>query len=313
MKDILLDIVTISECLGLDLKKMGDRYVCSCPLHKDDTPSFTIYPKTNSFFCYSCHTGGTPLELAKILEPNIRTWSDLVRWYNTVINNDIPVRTPYKYSPPIHKVEELLNFEEEIVLPESELSKDPFLAEFSIRYTDKGRSRGRHIIPIMLDNKLIAYEARCFSGNLTPKTLILPVSVRIHSYLWNYDNLVNNLPIIVVEGIKGALAVISFGYFNVVSSFGAKLTGDQVMLLLTKTPTEVIVAYDGDSAGDLGADDAISQLLAWTKVSRVYLPKGTDPWDVEFDTWKDSVDNRVVIENQERQKEFLERFKEGLF
>jgi hypothetical protein len=87
MKDILLDIVTISECLGLDLKKMGDRYVCSCPLHKDDTPSFTIYPKTNSFFCYSCHTGGTPLELAKILEPNIRTWSDLVRWYNTVIMN----------------------------------------------------------------------------------------------------------------------------------------------------------------------------------------------------------------------------------
>jgi hypothetical protein len=33
-----------------------------CPFHVDKTPSFTIYPRQNTFYCYSCHVGGTVID-----------------------------------------------------------------------------------------------------------------------------------------------------------------------------------------------------------------------------------------------------------
>ena len=41
-----------------DLKKRGRNYVCKCPFHNDSTPSFTVYPDTESFYCFGCAAGG---------------------------------------------------------------------------------------------------------------------------------------------------------------------------------------------------------------------------------------------------------------
>lgn len=48
-------------------RKVGDRWVARCPLpdHEDKTPSFTVYPETNSWFCYGCLRGGDVVELAR--------------------------------------------------------------------------------------------------------------------------------------------------------------------------------------------------------------------------------------------------------
>jgi CHC2 zinc finger len=48
------------------LRKVGDKWVARCPLpqHEDKTPSFTVYPKSNSFFCYGCLAGGDVVNLA---------------------------------------------------------------------------------------------------------------------------------------------------------------------------------------------------------------------------------------------------------
>jgi DNA primase len=306
MKDIFIDIVVVCRRLGLDLKKAGSRYVCSCPLHVDANPSFTVYPDTNSFYCFSCHVGGTPLHLAKVIDPNIDSWAALVSWYNAT--EPTLVRLPRKYPPSLQKIKELLT-DNPVTLPESEPSKDPFLSMFGIRYVKRGQLVGRHIIPIYFDGELIAYEARCFTGQLSPKTLILPSDVKIHSFLWNYDNVLPSHPIILVEGIKDALAVMSFGYYNVVSSFGAQLSREQALLLLSKQPTEVIITYDADGAGDKGAEDAISYLLSWVHVSRVYLPRGTDPWDINTITWQRCFSSRKTIDNKSFRQAFLEKFR----
>lgn len=49
------------------LRRVGERWVGRCPLpdHKDRSPSFTVYPETNSWFCYGCLRGGDMIELAR--------------------------------------------------------------------------------------------------------------------------------------------------------------------------------------------------------------------------------------------------------
>jgi DNA primase len=50
------------------LRRVGKRWVARCPLpdHEDRSPSFTVYPETNSWFCFgTCLVGGDVVELAR--------------------------------------------------------------------------------------------------------------------------------------------------------------------------------------------------------------------------------------------------------
>ena len=50
----------IIEVIGKDiqLKRRGNNYVGLCPFHQEKTPSFTVFPATDSFFCFGCGIGG---------------------------------------------------------------------------------------------------------------------------------------------------------------------------------------------------------------------------------------------------------------
>lgn len=51
------------EHLYIDkLIKRGSTGVGRCPFHNDRGPSFTIYLKTNRFWCYGCSTGSDPID-----------------------------------------------------------------------------------------------------------------------------------------------------------------------------------------------------------------------------------------------------------
>lgn len=51
------DIVeVISE--SVFLKKAGKDYIGLCPFHSEKTPSFTVSPEKQIFYCFGCHTGG---------------------------------------------------------------------------------------------------------------------------------------------------------------------------------------------------------------------------------------------------------------
>lgn len=54
-----LDIVEIiSE--SVQLKRAGRSYTGFCPFHPNTrTPAFTVYPDTQSFYCFGCHAAGT--------------------------------------------------------------------------------------------------------------------------------------------------------------------------------------------------------------------------------------------------------------
>ena len=51
--------VKIERIFPGEVKPFGGILRGKCPIHKDSgTPNFTIYPKTNSWFCFRCGFGG---------------------------------------------------------------------------------------------------------------------------------------------------------------------------------------------------------------------------------------------------------------
>ncbi len=52
-------IIEVIEESDIELVKLGGLHRGYCPFHDDTkTPNLTVYPSTNSFYCYSCGIGG---------------------------------------------------------------------------------------------------------------------------------------------------------------------------------------------------------------------------------------------------------------
>lgn len=50
------------------LKRRGATLVGLCPFHNEKTPSFTVYPATQSFYCFGCGAGGDAITFLKRIE-----------------------------------------------------------------------------------------------------------------------------------------------------------------------------------------------------------------------------------------------------
>lgn len=50
------------------LKRRGATLVGLCPFHNEKTPSFTVYPDTQSFYCFGCGAGGDAITFLKKIE-----------------------------------------------------------------------------------------------------------------------------------------------------------------------------------------------------------------------------------------------------
>lgn len=56
-----LDIVKVLQQY-LTLKKKGANYMCCCPFHSEKTPSFSVNPNQQFFYCFGCHESGTVVD-----------------------------------------------------------------------------------------------------------------------------------------------------------------------------------------------------------------------------------------------------------
>lgn len=56
----------ISSCISL--KRRGKNLVGLCPFHNEKTPSFTVYPESNSFYCFGCGAGGDVISFVRRME-----------------------------------------------------------------------------------------------------------------------------------------------------------------------------------------------------------------------------------------------------
>jgi len=51
------------------MRRVGKTWATNCllPNHEDRSPSFVVYPETNSWYCFSCLRGGDVVELARLV------------------------------------------------------------------------------------------------------------------------------------------------------------------------------------------------------------------------------------------------------
>lgn len=64
MKTDIEDVISIY----VTLKRRGATLVGLCPFHNEKTPSFTVYPATQSFYCFGCGAGGDAITFVKKIE-----------------------------------------------------------------------------------------------------------------------------------------------------------------------------------------------------------------------------------------------------
>ena len=50
------------------LTQRGSRFVGLCPFHNEKTPSFTVFPQTNSYYCFGCSAGGGAITFIRQIE-----------------------------------------------------------------------------------------------------------------------------------------------------------------------------------------------------------------------------------------------------
>ena len=66
----LRERIDIEELVSdyVDLKKQGHLSKGLCPFHSEKTPSFVVYPDTNSYFCFGCSKGGDIITFIRDIE-----------------------------------------------------------------------------------------------------------------------------------------------------------------------------------------------------------------------------------------------------
>lgn len=61
------DLVEVAEDY-VQLKQSGSRYMGLCPFHNEDTPSFSVDPDQNLYYCFGCQAGGDVFKFIQEIE-----------------------------------------------------------------------------------------------------------------------------------------------------------------------------------------------------------------------------------------------------
>jgi len=329
----------IVEVVGkyVHLTKQGKYMKGLCPFHSEKTPSFTVTPELQIFYCYGCGKGGNVIRFVEEMEgytfpEAVRTLAEeagipitwlsngnghalspedtarnrlieahelAVKFYHYILNNTAQGAGAKRYLLERGLTDKLID---QFMIGYAPSDRDVlarFLSNrgFDHKLLEKGglispnnegdgfydRFRNRVMFPLWDRNgKAIAFAARSL-GDAQPKYLNSPETM-----LFTKSRMLYNLnlarpaikkakQIILFEGYMDVIKAWSAEVLNGVATMGTALTEDHC-LMLKRHGEEIIVCYDGDSAGQAAAYKAIPMLeQAGLKVMIAILPKGMDP------------------------------------
>ncbi len=97
-----VQVVDLAErlCGPGQLRRSGNTWTARCPLpdHEDKTPSFVVYPETESFFCFGCLHRGDVVELARLAwGHDERDARDVAGYLLLEFGYEVPRRPPAWY------------------------------------------------------------------------------------------------------------------------------------------------------------------------------------------------------------------------
>lgn len=272
--------------------------VCPHPNHNDDTPSFTVWQKSNSWSCYGCHSGKKGIggnkgsDAIAFLE-----WIENLKWREAVIKlaqwNDIPIPTDKnqkefkknynlneKYRKDLYKNEEVLDYLydrglDDIDIESWRLGYD----SYNKRIVFPLLNRYRDIVGF---NKRIADPN--YKGGDKYKNSAASEIFNKSTYLYGAHTLDNDFDEIrITEGSMDVILGTKYGAKNIVATLGTAFT-EQHAKAIQKTGKTPVLIFDGDSAGNNGILKALTyfeSLGVYCKI--VKLPEGKDLADLSLD------------------------------
>ena len=72
-KEIVEEVLARTDLAALiggyvSLKRAGSNLKGLCPFHSEKSPSFTVFPADNSFYCFGCGVGGNAITFVRQIE-----------------------------------------------------------------------------------------------------------------------------------------------------------------------------------------------------------------------------------------------------
>lgn len=283
--------VDLLEYVGqhIEMKKKGKDYFGHCPLHIDKTPSFSITPEKNLYYCFSCNRSGgiigylmeyeglkfeeavskasklANLDLSKMcksqtiafLKKNKLSFKDSFKFKHEILDSSILE----KYSK--EEVTEWIN----------EGIKQEMLDLFGVRIDNW---QNKIIYPVYdIDNNLINIKARTRLINYKelniPKYInYFPVGVMDYFQGLNitFPYIKEKNEVIIFESLKSVMKAYGWGYKNCVSAEKHSLTEEQLKLLI-KLKVNIIFAYDSDVS--YKSNDVKQNIDKLKRITNVYI------------------------------------------
>lgn len=320
------DNVNLLEYIGqsIDLKQKGKDYFGTCTRHVDLTPSFSVTPNKNSFYCFGCGRGGGIIQYLMEYEflnfdQSVEKASKLAQidlksmcQSQTVILNKKIRKTNQKNKQYVHPILDKREFEKyRIGIVQNWLDEGIRQEEidlFEIRIDDRSN---RIIYPVYdTDNNFINIKGRTLFDNY--KKLGLPKYINYFpvGVMDYFQGLNITLPYIkqsgeikIFESIKSVMKLFGNGIKDSASAEKHTLTDEQIVYLI-KLGVDVVFCYDSDvSYKEKEVKRNIDTLKKFTNVYLIEdknnllgeIEAKNSPIDCGFDTWEQLYANRRKV------------------
>lgn len=303
------------ESLGIHVHRETSRELrANCIIHGGDNPtSFRFNKDRKTWVCFShkCHEifGNDVIGLIRAV--NKVEFMDAVN-YLASIAGDVDSVSMLNYKREKEKREFIENNKKELYIhpdvSEEKLShhawlrskffnnegfSDETLNYFEIAGGYKKDNLVRDIIPIRnTEGKLMAYSLRDIRKNATDESkYVITPGFDKDKVLYNLHRIIPvDKPIIVVEGFKSVWRLYDYGIKNVVAAMGSKITQGQQRLLYSHATKGVVILFDNDEAGVIGAVNGYETLHSKLDVVPLFITEidengnGLDPADLDKET-----------------------------
>ena len=133
----------------------------------------------------------------------------------------------------------------------------------------------RNVLPHFIDNNLVGWVSRRLDDSQNVSKYKNTRGFPRQYSLYNLNNITQNDHCYVVESPMSVLVLKSRGINDVVATFGASVTDDQIKLL--RRFENLIVYMDGDKAGRQGATGVYGRLREYSRVRIIDTPNDEDP------------------------------------
>lgn len=334
----------IVELIGsyVTLRRAGSNYTGLCPFHSERTPSFTVFPDTQSFFCFGCEAGGDAFTF--VMRSENLEYPEAVEFLAKRAGIQIPETHEDSNQPRGISRARAYELNRAAARFYRDCLFDPAIGEAGMNYlrdtrgldtavirhfglgyapnefgvllphlkslgfTEEemrqcflcGRSqsgryydyfRGRVMFPVInTAGEVVAFSGRDVTGTSKAKYLNssdTPVfQKRKNLFALNFAKAHCAEQMILCEGNMDVVSMHAAGFENAVASLGTALTDEQARIMARYTK-QVIIAYDGDSAGQRAAGramDIFARVGLDVRVLRITDAKDPDEYIRKFGT-----------------------------